>query len=204
MKLGYDIDSSIHIPDELMLAIDPHKLPLGYSPQMGSDEVYPLVRVGCFKFPEELVQYMTYNIGDQCPVDDVLIQRLLLKGCEPLPRRRYRPKSPTNYVEPTPFLDSLWATPLDTSIIWDPYTCKSYRCLMECTNAPGYFWLQRLLWLKELRDKSVALLQWRAWLWVWSCSQHKTSWDNLYKTWYRRWDCHICCQNERTECHNHH
>ena len=139
MKLGYDIDSSIHIPDELMLAIDPHKLPLGYSPQMGSDEVYPLVRVGCFKFPEELVQYMTYNIGDQCPVDDVLIQRLLLKGCEPLPRRRYRPKSPTNYVEPTPFLDSLWATPLDTSIIWDPYTCKSYRCLIECTNAPGYF-----------------------------------------------------------------
>ena len=44
MKLGYDIDSSIHIPDELMLAIDPHKLPLGYSPQMGSDEVYPLVK----------------------------------------------------------------------------------------------------------------------------------------------------------------
>lgn len=139
IKLGYDIDSSIHIPDELMLTIGPHKLPLGYSPQMGSDEVYPPVGAGCFKFPEELVQYMTYDIGDQCPVDDVLVQRLLLKGCEPLPRRRCRPKSPANYVEPTPFPDSLWATPPDTSIIWDPYTCKSYRCLIERKKAPGYF-----------------------------------------------------------------
>ena len=32
IKPGYDIDSSIHIPDELMLAIGLHKLPLGYSP----------------------------------------------------------------------------------------------------------------------------------------------------------------------------
>ena len=59
IKLCYDIDSSIHIPDELMLAIGNHKLPLGFSTHMGSDEVYPPVGVGCFKFPEELVQYMT-------------------------------------------------------------------------------------------------------------------------------------------------
>ena len=32
MKLGYNIDSSIEVPDELMLAIGLHKLPLGYSP----------------------------------------------------------------------------------------------------------------------------------------------------------------------------
>ncbi|KAL4655175.1 hypothetical protein ACB092_01G432000 [Castanea dentata] len=153
IKLGYDIDSRIHIPDELMLAIGPHELPLGYSPQMGSDEVYPPVGAGCFKFPEELVQYMTYDIGDQCPVDDVLVQRLMLKGCEPLPRRRCRPKSPANYVEPTPFPDSLWATPPDTSIIWDPYTCKSYRCLIEGKNAPGYFDCKNCFDLKG-REKS--------------------------------------------------
>ena len=74
-----------------MLAIGPHKLPLGYSPQMGSDEVYPPIGAGWFKFPKELVQYMTYDIGDQCPVDDVLVQRLMLKGCEPFPRQRCRP-----------------------------------------------------------------------------------------------------------------
>ena len=62
----------------------------------------------------------------------------MLKGCEPLPCRRCRPKSPANYVETTPFSNSLWATPPNTNIIWDPYTCKSYRCLIECKNAPGY------------------------------------------------------------------
>ncbi|KAK4588810.1 hypothetical protein RGQ29_019707 [Quercus rubra] len=87
---------------------------------MGSDEVYPPVGAGCFKFPEELVQYITYDIRDQCPVDDVLVQRLMLKGCEPLPRWRCRPKSPANYE-----------TPPDSSIIWDPYTSKS------CFNLKG-------------------------------------------------------------------
>ena len=82
---------------------------------------------------------MTYDIRDQCLVDDVLVQRLMLKGCEPLPCRRCRPKSPANYVETTPFSNSLWATPPNTNIIWDPYTCKSYRCLIECKNTPGYF-----------------------------------------------------------------
>ncbi|KAK7844597.1 hypothetical protein CFP56_010725 [Quercus suber] len=71
---------------------------------------------------------MTYDIGDQCPVDDGLVQRLMLNGCEPLPRWRCRPKSPASYE-----------TPLDTSIIWDPYTCKSYQCLIERKNALGYF-----------------------------------------------------------------
>ncbi|KAJ6711197.1 S-ADENOSYL-L-METHIONINE-DEPENDENT METHYLTRANSFERASE SUPERFAMILY PROTEIN [Salix purpurea] len=32
--------------DEVMLVTGPHKLPLGYSPRMGSDEVYPPVGVG--------------------------------------------------------------------------------------------------------------------------------------------------------------
>ncbi|MCI62738.1 putative methyltransferase PMT19-like, partial [Trifolium medium] len=73
---------------------------------------------------------MTYEIGGECPVDDALAQGLMLKGCEPLPRRRCHPKSPINYVEPTPFPDSLWTYPPDTSIIWDSYACKSYQCLV--------------------------------------------------------------------------
>ncbi|MBA0723623.1 hypothetical protein Golax_004190, partial [Gossypium laxum] len=119
------------LSDELKLAILPHKLPLGYSPRMASDEIYPPVGAACLRFQKELAQYMTYDIGGECPMDDVFAQKLLLKGCEPLPRGRCHPKSPIGYVEPTPFPDSLWATPPDTSIIWDTYTCKSYQCLID-------------------------------------------------------------------------
>ncbi|KAF2310148.1 hypothetical protein GH714_006750 [Hevea brasiliensis] len=57
-----------------MLAVDPHKLPLGYSPRMGSGEVYTSMGAGCLKYQEELSQYMNTRLGE-CPVDDVFAQR---------------------------------------------------------------------------------------------------------------------------------
>lgn len=105
--------------DELKLAIG---VGLGLHSPLGAE---------CFKFQEELIQYMTYEVGGECHVDDVFAQKLMLKGCHPLPRRRCHPKSPVGYVEPTPLPDSLWATPPDTSVNWDPYTCKSYQ---DCFN----------------------------------------------------------------------
>ncbi|KAF2317301.1 hypothetical protein GH714_019763 [Hevea brasiliensis] len=73
------------------------------------------------------------------PDSNVIHARLMMRGCEPLPRRRCRPKSPANYEEPIPLPQSLWATPSDASIVWDPYTCKSYKCIIERKNVPGYF-----------------------------------------------------------------
>ncbi|OMO88731.1 putative S-adenosyl-L-methionine-dependent methyltransferase protein [Corchorus capsularis] len=125
--------------DELKLSVLPQKLPLGYSPRSGSEAIYPPVGAGCLKFQDELAQYMTYEVGGECPVDDVFAQKLILRGCEPLPRRRCHPKSPVGYVEPRPFPASLWATPPDTSIVWDPYTCKSYKCLIERNKLPGIY-----------------------------------------------------------------
>ncbi|XP_039172869.1 uncharacterized protein LOC104452440 [Eucalyptus grandis] len=127
------------LPDEVKLAVAPHKLPLGYSPRMGSDMLHPPVGVACLRFKEELAQYMSYEVGGECPVDDVFAQRFLLKGCEPLPRRRCHPKSRAKYVEPTPFPQSLWTTPHDSSVVWDAYTCKSYKCLVDRNKQPGYF-----------------------------------------------------------------
>ncbi|PIA47000.1 hypothetical protein AQUCO_01400015v1 [Aquilegia coerulea] len=137
INTAFSIDHQMS--DELSLVINPHKLPLGYSPRMGSDEVYPPIGAGCLRFQDELNQYMTYTVGGECPVDDGFAQKLMLKGCEPLPRRRCHPKSPTGYVEPHPFPASLWATPPDTSIIWDPYSCKNYQCLVDRKNTKGYF-----------------------------------------------------------------
>lgn len=143
VKLGNDDSTTTTIAaaasDELTIALGPHKLPFGYSPKIGSDEIHMPVGAACMRFHEELNQYMTYDIGGECPVDDVLAQELMLKGCEPLPHRRCHPKSPTNYVEPSPLPDSLWTTPPDTSIVWDTYTCKSYQCLVDRENEPGSY-----------------------------------------------------------------
>lgn len=129
----------LNLSDEAKLAIGPHKLPLGFSPRSGSDNVHPPVGGGCLKFPQELTQYMTYDIGKECPVDDVFAQKLILKGCEPLPRRRCHPKSPLGYVDPARIPQSLWTIPHDKSIIWDPYTCKNYKCLVDRQKSPGYY-----------------------------------------------------------------
>ncbi|KAG8368959.1 hypothetical protein BUALT_Bualt15G0100500 [Buddleja alternifolia] len=77
----------------------------------------------CIKLKESVLSTMSPHRG------------LMLKGCEPLPRKRCHPKSPANYVDPTPLLDSLWTTP-DSSLIWDPYTCKSYKCLIKRRKNP--------------------------------------------------------------------
>ncbi|CAL9749584.1 unnamed protein product [Musa acuminata subsp. burmannicoides] len=119
------------IPEELKLAMGPHKMPLGFTSNLGTDELYPALGSACFNFQKELVEYMSYEVGKECPVDEVFAQRLMLKGCEPLPRRRCHPKSPKGYVEPVPFPASLWTIPPDTSITWDAYTCKNYTCLVN-------------------------------------------------------------------------
>ncbi|TXG66994.1 hypothetical protein EZV62_008269 [Acer yangbiense] len=103
-------DLSFGLTDEVRLAIGSHKLPLGYSPRSGSDEVITPVGAGCLKFEDELVQYIAYEVGGECPIDDVFDQRFMLKGCEPLARRRCHPKSPVNYVVPSPFPESLWGS----------------------------------------------------------------------------------------------
>ncbi|KAH6772619.1 hypothetical protein C2S52_004575 [Perilla frutescens var. hirtella] len=124
--------------EEAKLAIGPHELPLGNTPRIGS-EIYSSIGGGCLKHTEDLKQYMSYKIGGECPSDDVFAQTLMLKGCEPLPRRRCHPKTPPNYVEPTPLPKSLWSTPPDSSIIWEPYTCKNYTCLIERKKFPGSY-----------------------------------------------------------------
>ena len=101
--------------EELRLAIEPHRLPLGFSVNFGTDELFPGLGFACRNFQEELTQYMTYNAGAECPDDEALAMQLMLKGCEPLPRRRCRPRSPARYAEPKPLPASLWSMPADTT-----------------------------------------------------------------------------------------
>ncbi|GAU43160.1 hypothetical protein TSUD_247000 [Trifolium subterraneum] len=118
-------------PPEFFASTSPQKLPLGFNRNFNSDTVHPPAGSACTLFPEDLRRYMSYDVNGSCPDDEILSQRLLLKGCEPLPRRRCRPATPPNFPPPTPFPTSLWSTPSDSSVVWTAYTCKSYMCLIE-------------------------------------------------------------------------
>ena len=124
---------------ELRVAVGPHRLPLGRLVGGGAGEMFPALGQACHRHRGELEQYMNYTAGGECPSDEAFAQRLMLKGCEPLPRRRCRPRTPAGYVEPTPLPASLWAIPPDTSIVWDAYTCKNYSCLVSRGRAKGSY-----------------------------------------------------------------
>ncbi|KAG9443943.1 hypothetical protein H6P81_015283 [Aristolochia fimbriata] len=119
------------LPSEFVAATEPQPLPFGYNSNFDSDTIHPPVGHACTLFPSDLKRYMSYTVGGPCPDDDLLAQKLLLKGCEPLPRRRCRPRSPANFADPHPLPAALWTTPSDTSVLWSHYSCKNYTCLIN-------------------------------------------------------------------------
>ncbi|KAL6857141.1 hypothetical protein ACP4OV_018523 [Aristida adscensionis] len=130
--------------DELRLAVGPHRLPLGRvkgagGGAAGAGEMFPSLGQACHRHAGELARYMNYTAGGECPSDEAFAQRLMLKGCEPLPRRRCRPRTPKGYVEPAAPPASLWSIPPDSSIVWDAYTCKNYSCLVRRGRARGSY-----------------------------------------------------------------
>nr|XP_043625493.1 probable methyltransferase At1g29790 [Erigeron canadensis] len=126
-----DTATSKPLPSEFTAFTSPKQLPFGMNSNFGSDKLYPPVGSPCTLFRNELDRYMTYKVNGYCPDDELLAQKLLLKGCEPLPRRRCRPAAPKNYVEPYPIPESFWSTPPDSSVVWTTYTCKNYSCLIN-------------------------------------------------------------------------
>ncbi|PSS30061.1 Apoptosis-inducing factor 1 like [Actinidia chinensis var. chinensis] len=113
------------VPPEFLAFTSAQELPLGFNSNFDSDRIFPPVGQPCTLFPDELPRYMSYTVNGSCPDDELLAQKLLLKGCEQLPRRRCRPAAPPEYVEPYPLPACLWSTPSDSSVIWTAYTCKN-------------------------------------------------------------------------------
>ncbi|XP_019185302.1 PREDICTED: probable methyltransferase PMT19 isoform X1 [Ipomoea nil] len=119
------------LPPEFLAFTSPQELPFGFNTNFDSDNINPPVGRPCTDFPDELRRFMSYQVNGSCPDDELLAQKLLLKGCEPLPRRRCRPAAPKEYAEPYPLPESLWTTPSDSSVVWTAYKCKSYSCLIN-------------------------------------------------------------------------
>nr|KAJ0217003.1 hypothetical protein LSAT_V11C300126990 [Lactuca sativa] len=130
--------SDHHLPPEFLAFTSPKHLPFGMNSNFDSDKLYPPVGSPCTLF-QELKNYMSYPVNGSCPDDELLAQKLLLKGCEPLPRRRCRPPSLPDYTEPYPLPKSFWSTPPDSSVIWTAYTCKNYSCLINRSHNQKHF-----------------------------------------------------------------
>ncbi|OMO87460.1 putative S-adenosyl-L-methionine-dependent methyltransferase protein [Corchorus capsularis] len=88
--LGYDTFdlSRPNLANELKLFLQHHQLPLGKDSRTGITEMVASVGHSCEKSADLLSQYMSYKVSGPCPDDWSLAQKLILKGCEPLPRRR--------------------------------------------------------------------------------------------------------------------
>ncbi|CAB4304254.1 unnamed protein product [Prunus armeniaca] len=124
-------EDTSNLPPEFLAFASGQLLPFGYNINFDSNTIYPAVGQACTLFPDLLSRFMSYKVNGSCPDDEFLAQRLLLKGCEPLPRRRCHPASNANYVEPYPLPKSLWSTPSDSSVVWTAYKCKDYNCLVN-------------------------------------------------------------------------
>ncbi|KAJ6752735.1 hypothetical protein OIU74_027541 [Salix koriyanagi] len=103
--------ATIDLPSEFLAFSSGQVLPLGFNANFDSDTFHPSVGQACTRFPDELSRFMTYKVNGSCPDDELSAQKLLLKGCEPLPRRRCRPAAQPDYVEPYPLPTSLWTIP---------------------------------------------------------------------------------------------
>ncbi|XP_047327721.1 probable methyltransferase At1g29790 [Impatiens glandulifera] len=78
---------------ELNLFLQRYQLPLGKDSKTGIKEMVSSVGHFCEKSMDSLSQFMNYKVNKPCPDDWSFGEKLILKGCEPLPRRRCFSKS---------------------------------------------------------------------------------------------------------------
>ncbi|OMP11311.1 putative S-adenosyl-L-methionine-dependent methyltransferase protein [Corchorus olitorius] len=108
---------------------------------LGLEAISPSVGLACAKMASNIDRFMSYKIYQTCPDDWNIAQKLMLSGCDPLPRRRCFSKAPPRYNKPLPINSSLWSQPFDTNILWSRYKCKDYSCLVsnETMGNRGFF-----------------------------------------------------------------
>ncbi|KAL6524777.1 hypothetical protein OROMI_030370 [Orobanche minor] len=128
--LGYEsLDlSGPNIANELKQFLNPHQLPLGKDSRTGITEMVSSVGHSCEKSVDLLSEFMSYRVNGLCPDDWSLGQKLILAGCEPLPRRRCFAKTvPKMGLHPFPL--SLWKNVSERIYSWSGLGCKNLACL---------------------------------------------------------------------------
>ncbi|KAM2280269.1 hypothetical protein ACFX1S_041007 [Malus domestica] len=112
---------------------------LGKQNFMGANGTFTSIGHACFAMKKELEEYMDYDIGDICNDDWRLAQKLMIHGCDPLPRRRCFSRAPKLYSTPFPIRESMWKLPDDRNVRWSNYICKNFTCLASNKTRKGFF-----------------------------------------------------------------
>ncbi|KAI5076121.1 hypothetical protein GOP47_0008186 [Adiantum capillus-veneris] len=101
---------------------------------MGANVTVGAIGHACVAMKAELEEYMDYDVGDLCKDDWPLAQRLMVHGCDPLPRRRCLARAPPYYQRPLPVDQALWVLPDNRNVRWARYTCRNFQCLQNGTR----------------------------------------------------------------------
>lgn len=106
---------------------------------MGANATFTSIGHACFSMKEDLEEYMDYDIGEFCNDDWKLAQKLMVHGCDPLPRRRCFSRAPKLYNQPLSIHESMWKFPDDRNVRWSNYKCKNFSCLANSNTQKGFF-----------------------------------------------------------------
>ncbi|GLT31628.1 hypothetical protein SLA2020_063540 [Shorea laevis] len=98
---------------------------------LGVESINPSIGLACAGMASNVDRFMSYKIYGICPDDWDIAQKLILNGCDPLPRRRCFSRTPPRYTKPFPVNSSLWSQPSDLNILWSHYKCNAYSCLVS-------------------------------------------------------------------------
>lgn len=112
---------------------------LGKQNFMGANGTFTSIGHACFSMKKDLEQYMDYDVGEICNDDWKLAQKLMVHGCDPLPRRRCFSRAPKLYSNPFPINESMWKLPDDRNVRWSQYRCKNFTCLASISAPKGFF-----------------------------------------------------------------
>ncbi|KAK9280343.1 hypothetical protein L1049_014031 [Liquidambar formosana] len=112
---------------------------LGKQNFMGANGTFTSIGHACFAMKKELEEYMDYDVGEICNDDWKLAQKLMVHGCDPLPRRRCFSRAPKLYSKPFPINESMWKLPDNRNVRWSQYRCKNFNCLASNSTRKGFF-----------------------------------------------------------------
>ncbi|EXB37168.1 hypothetical protein L484_013532 [Morus notabilis] len=126
------------ITEEIRKYITPKENRVGKKNIYRTEKIFNTIGHSCVLYKKELEQYMDYDIGSYCDDDWNLAQKLMLNGCDPLPRRRYLTRASKVYQKPYPINESLWKLPDDRNVRWGNYQCRNFQCLSSKNPKRGY------------------------------------------------------------------
>ncbi|KAH6826568.1 S-adenosyl-L-methionine-dependent methyltransferase [Perilla frutescens var. hirtella] len=126
------------VVEEIRKYITPKENRLGKMNIFGTERVYNSIGHACAAMKEELEEYMDYDVGSYCKDDWTLGQKLMVRGCDPLPRRRCLTRASKLYLRPYPINESLWRLPDGRNVRWSNYQCRNFECLSSKNPKRGY------------------------------------------------------------------